>query len=185
MNCPLPLQGILSFAFRVDCRLKPNLILLKIRVYEKQGAGMEWHIDDILYNPEQVEVVLTIENNSDCCTMWKPHDQPLNPIAIVDTNSNQQQYRVESVQTTPNSALILRAGSIEHKVSPLKAGKRVILKMAFVRKDAVMNVGMEEHVSHHANVNTGSERRSSKSALGKDAKGIEGKKKKVSQKKRR
>jgi len=57
--------------------------------------------------------------------------------------------------------------------------------MAFVRKDAVMNVGMEEHVSHHANVNTGSERRSSKSALGKDAKGIEGKKKKVSQKKRR
>lgn len=109
---------------------------------------MEWHIDDVLYEPEQIEVVLTLENDSDCCTMWKPHDLP-----ITDGNSNErverQSYGIQSVQTTPNSALILKAGGVEHKVSPLKAigTKRTIVKMAFVRKNATMKAGMEEHAS--------------------------------------
>ena len=137
----------------------------KIRIYEKSGAGMEWHIDDIIYYPEQVEVVLTLENTSDCCTMWKPHDQPLldySPNKHSSDGNNcdatpkerkekqqEQKYRIVSTQTTPNSALILKAGSVEHKVSPLKVGRRVILKMAFVREGAVLDVDMEGHVSHH------------------------------------
>lgn len=93
---------------------------------------MEWHIDDLLYNPAQVEVVLTLENNSDCCTMWKP------------LNGG-----IQSVQTTPNSGLILKSGGVEHKVSPLKIGRRVILKVAFVAKCAVILDDMVGHVSHH------------------------------------
>ena len=43
---------------------------VEIRVYERPGAGMAWHVDDVLYDPPQVEIVLTLENNSDCKTMW-------------------------------------------------------------------------------------------------------------------
>lgn len=98
---------------------------------------MEWHIDDVLYNPSQIEVVLTLENNSDCCTMWKP-------------NNNKE---IQSVQTTPNSGLILKSGGVEHKVSPLKVGRRVILKMAFIKERAVMLEDMTVHASHHNNKN--------------------------------
>ena len=93
---------------------------------------MEWHRDDILYNPCQIEVVLTLENSSDCSTMWKPHNGD-----------------IQSVQTTPNSALILKSGDVEHKVSSLRTGKRTILKVAFVREDAVMLENMVGHASHH------------------------------------
>ena len=93
---------------------------------------MEWHIDDVLYNPSQIEIVLTLENNSDCFTMWKPYNK-----------------EIQSVQTTPNSGLILKSGGVEHKVSPLKVGKRVILKMAFVKEKAVILEDMAVHASHH------------------------------------
>ena len=121
---------------------------------------MEWHVDDIIYtNTKQVEVVFTLENTSDCCTMWKPHDQPIQLSSSVaddwrddddsSSSSKNNKYRIESVQTTPNSAILIKAGSVEHKVSSLSYGRRVILKMAFVREGALMSDEMREHVSHH------------------------------------
>ena len=117
---------------------------------------MEWHIDDVLYEPPQVEVILTLENTSDCNTMWRPHDMPL----LSDNDEELQspkksdgagpKHDVRSVQTTPNSTLILKAGGVDHKVSPLTSGARTILKMAFVREGAAMREGMEGHASHHA-----------------------------------
>jgi hypothetical protein len=102
---------------------------------------MEWHVDDVIYqNTKQIEVVFTLENTSDCCTMWRPHDQPI-LAAISTTTSSQQEdsitsgrkqennnkdnnnFRVESVQTTPNSAILIKAGSVEHKVSSLSYGR--------------------------------------------------------------
>eukprot|EP00571_Detonula_confervacea_P006831 CAMPEP_0172316826 /NCGR_PEP_ID=MMETSP1058-20130122/29654_1 /TAXON_ID=83371 /ORGANISM="Detonula confervacea, Strain CCMP 353" /LENGTH=308 /DNA_ID=CAMNT_0013031241 /DNA_START=275 /DNA_END=1201 /DNA_ORIENTATION=+ len=159
----------------IDCREFGKMILapdipIEIRVYEKTGAGMEWHIDDILYQPEQIEVVLTLENTSDCSTMWKPHDQQLSAAESDNNNDGhyceQEQhhhppkYAIQSAQTTPNSALILKAGGVEHKVSPLTVGKRTILKMAFVREGAVIERGMEEHASHHAGKKKKTQRRS-------------------------
>ena len=141
--------------------LSPD-IPIEIRIYEKAGAGMEWHVDDIIYtNTKQVEVVFTLENTSDCCTMWKPHDQQpiLQSSSVADdgrgdgdsssSNSSNNKCRIESVQTTPNSAILIQAGSVEHKVSSLSYGRRVILKMAFVREGALMSDEMREHVSHH------------------------------------
>ena len=118
----------------------------QIRIYEKQKAGMEWHVDDIIYeNTKQIEVVLTLENTSDCCTMWRPHDQPI--LAAASTSSQEEvddlntsgstkrekennnrsnsneEFRVESVQTTPNSAILIKAGGVLHKVSPLSYGR--------------------------------------------------------------
>lgn len=133
--------------------------IFKVRVYEQMGAGMEWHIDDTLYNPEQIEVVYTVDNTSDCCTLWCPHDQqqqqrePLLPTTNNDCEHQKQKKQkynnIQSVQTTPNSALIIKAGGVKHKVSPLTVGKRTILKMAFVREYAVLDKSMEGHASHH------------------------------------
>jgi dihydroorotase len=55
---------------------------------------MEWHQDDILYNPTpQIEVILTISNTSDCITIWKEGEEMRNEI-----------------ETKPNSVIILKAG---------------------------------------------------------------------------
>ena len=118
---------------------------------------MEWHIDDVLYEPKQIEVVLTIDNTSDCRTMWKPHDRPIipnnnnnNKNHHSNNNESKEKYEIRSTQTTPNSALILEAGGVEHKVSSLKVGKRAVLKTAFAReRGAVPLEGMEGHASHH------------------------------------
>ena len=125
---------------------------------------MEWHIDDVLYNPEQIEVVYTVDNTSDCSTLWCPHDQqqqeqqrePLLPTTNNDGEQQKQKKQkhsinnnIQFVQTTPNSALIIKAGGVKHKVSPLTVGRRTILKMAFVREYAVLDKSMKGHASHH------------------------------------
>lgn len=83
------------------------------------GAGMDWHVDDVLYDPPQVEVVWTLENTSDCTTRW---------ITGVEETI---------IETDPNSALLLRAGGVPHCVTPLKRGRRVVVKCAFCSKHAV------------------------------------------------
>jgi len=144
--------------------LAPN-IPIEVRVYEKAGAGMGWHIDDVLYSPRQVEIVLTLDNTSDCCTMWRVPKMENDDTVINDddddaspsshctdkttTTASAGAYTVHSIQTVPNSILILESGGVEHKVTPLSYGKRTILKMAFVSKDAVMDESMKRHVSHH------------------------------------
>jgi len=49
------------------------------------------------------------------------------------------------VETAPNSVLLLEAGGARHRVSPLKRGRRVILKFAYVEEGARMVEGAEEH----------------------------------------
>lgn len=92
----------------------------ELRVYQKLGAAMAWHQDDVLYDPPQVEVVFTIENTSNCATRWKRGPGPGND----DDES--------SVETDPNSALVLAAGGPWHCVTSLKRGRRVIVKLAYV-----------------------------------------------------
>ncbi|KAL7479674.1 hypothetical protein ACHAW6_005403 [Cyclotella cf. meneghiniana] len=130
-------------------------IPIELRIYEKTGAGMEWHTDDILYNPPQLEVVLTLENTSDCSTMWKPHNNRMQH----SKEGEKAHSVIESVQTTPNSGLILKAGGVEHKVSSLGVGRRVILKLAFVRQGAVLLKDMVMHASHHASGGKGKNKR--------------------------
>ena len=56
---------------------------------------MGWHIDDIIYHPEQIEVVFTLENTSDCCTMWRPHDQLLPSSQQLSKNDDHHDSRQE------------------------------------------------------------------------------------------
>jgi hypothetical protein len=84
---------------------------------------MEWHQDDILYNPTpQIEVILTISNTSDCITIWKEGEEMRNEI-----------------ETKPNSVIILKAGTDgpEHSVSSLKHGSRMILKFVYAEDRSV------------------------------------------------
>jgi hypothetical protein len=55
-------------------RLSKN-IPIEVRLYEQTGACMAWHRDDVLYDPPQIEIVYTVENTSDCATMWKVGSQ--------------------------------------------------------------------------------------------------------------
>jgi hypothetical protein len=104
-----------------DYELSPH-IPVEIRVYEKAGACMAWHVDDVLYDPPQLEVVWTLENSSDCLTMWKQPD-------------------VRSVETDRNSVLLLSAGGPSHCVTSLKQGQRTIVKCAYVQKGATYQEG--------------------------------------------
>jgi hypothetical protein len=126
-----------------DCDAPREIMILapdipmELRIYETHGAGMGWHIDDVLYKPRpQIEIIYTVDNTSDCCTMWR-----------CCTNGRND---VTSIQTTPNSALLLQAGGVEHKVSPLTYGKRTILKMAYIPKMGTMfDANMSKHTSHY------------------------------------
>mmetsp|Transcript_17502 Transcript_17502/g.37979 ORF Transcript_17502/g.37979 Transcript_17502/m.37979 type:complete len:353 (-) Transcript_17502:20-1078(-) len=111
---------------------------VEVRIYEKSGAGMEWHSDDILFDPAQVEVVLTVENSSDCVTMWE------DVIKGSDTAK-----RVE-VETCENSAILIKAGGARHRVAPLRNGRRVILKFVFIKDGATFIVGAEKHINQFA-----------------------------------
>jgi hypothetical protein len=109
-------------------------IPIELRIYETYGASMGWHIDDVLYKPlSQIEIIYTVDNTSDCCTLWRDSKNV-----------------VTSIQTTPNSALVLQAGGFEHKVSRLTYGKRTILKMAYINKTGTtLDVNMAKHASHY------------------------------------
>ena len=53
-------------------------------------------------------------------------------------------------ECTPRAPpLVIRAGGVEHKVSPLGSGRRRILKMAFVRRGCELREDMARHASHH------------------------------------
>jgi hypothetical protein len=100
---------------------------VEIRTYEKTGAGMAWHEDDVVYDPPQVEAVITLENSSDCQTLWK------DPTGLI-----------ESKETDPNSVLLLKAGGPSHCVTSLKRGRRVILKCAYAANGSVFQEGVHK-----------------------------------------
>jgi hypothetical protein len=108
-------------------------IPVELRSYERMGAGMAWHVDDVLYHPvPQIEMVFTIINTSNCRTLWKMHHHD----AEDDSNSFHEQ------ETDPNSILLLRAGVVPHCVTALQYGKRIILKCAYIPDhDATTYVG--------------------------------------------
>jgi hypothetical protein len=110
-------------------------IPVEIRSYEQKGASMAWHVDDILCDPPQIEVVWTLENTSDCATLWKP----TSPSGNTSTASTGEGSCVQRQETDPNSVLLLRAGQTPHCVTSLRRGRRIVLKCAFATTDAIYN----------------------------------------------
>ena len=115
---------------------------------------MEWHYDDALYNPEQIEIVFTIENNSDCVTKWDLGSNNSNNNNKRNDHSSHHNHNRSNnlieVETEANSAIILRAGSkygVPHFVSSLKSGRRSILKFVYVQNNAVFLEDAKLHVN--------------------------------------
>jgi len=79
---------------------------------------MDYHVDDVLYSHPQIEVIFTLFNSSNCKTIYK------NKSANGDDT-------LHEVETEPNSILLIPAGGAIHKVSPLKYGRRIIVKFVF------------------------------------------------------
>lgn len=140
------LHELVEKAVGGPCHLSTN-IPVEIRAYAQKGAGMAWHVDDVLYNPPQIEVIWTLDNDSDCKTMWKDGSEVLH-----------------SVETEPNSAILLLAGGASHCVTHLKYGSRVILKFAYVREGSTFLAG-------HKNQFESSKKMSKKKGKGKKGKG--------------
>jgi hypothetical protein len=120
---------------------------------------MEWHVDDALYNPEQIEIVFTIENNSDCVTKWDLHDNTDKINSSSKSNSNRNNHKIKKgsqkvtkrveVETEPNSAILIKAGpnGAPHFVSALKTGRRSILKFVFIEEGATLLDDAKDHVN--------------------------------------
>lgn len=127
---------------------------------------MEWHKDDALYNPEQIEVVLTIENDSDCVTKWdlcSDSNDRGSKLDGEDYNTPNLDKRVE-VETDPNSAIIIKAGQngVPHFVSSLKSGRRSIIKFVFIQEGATLLDDAKYHVNQFTSSNKQKKQRKKK-----------------------
>lgn len=128
---------LLSFPIKTKNGNKQMNKWKKLRIYEKIGSGMEWHVDDALYDPEQIECVLTIENNSDCLTKWD----------LRSSNSDRHNDgTIVEVETEANSAIFIRANGVPHFVSSLKTGYRSILKFVFIQEGSTLLDDAKKHL---------------------------------------
>ncbi|CAG9465559.1 unnamed protein product [Pedinophyceae sp. YPF-701] len=101
-------------------RLRPSAFPAEVRRYPV-GAQMQWHVDELMYEEPQVELVLTVANSSDSLTEWREPDGA-----------------VESHRTEPNSVLALVAGGASHRVTPVRRGDRTIIKTVLTSTDRTL-----------------------------------------------
>ena len=86
--------------------------------YYGVGGMMDWHRDTQLYDVPQYELVFTVDNTSDSETQW------------IDERSGE----LRSLRTEPNSLMIVRAGGVLHRVTPVSRGGRSIIKFVRIHK---------------------------------------------------
>ena len=107
---------------RLGFRVTPSSIPIEFRMYEK-GGMMDWHRDvvhSLVRNCPQIEIVFTLENNSDSKTLW-----------IEETKNGVTQEVTHEVVTQNNSILITQGNGAYHKVTPVSTGYRSIIKIAY------------------------------------------------------
>jgi len=105
----------MSFIFETPLIHGAEHIPIEYRKYPVGSRGMAWHRDTCLVGC-QYECVYTLTNTSDSQTQYK------------DLFG-----RVHSVRTEPNSLIVVRAGGVEHAVTPVTVGERTILKFACLK----------------------------------------------------
>jgi len=92
----------------------PGDIPIQYRTYPI-GSSMDWHKDTQLYTKPQYEIVYTVNNSSDAKFQW--YDYRLK--------------QIREIQTEPNSAVIVKAEDVNHRVIGSTKGERAILKFVF------------------------------------------------------
>lgn len=92
---------------------------MELRHYPS-GSSMPWHSDEALFGPEpQWELIYTVDNDSDSETEWRD-----------------AQGRLHGAWTPPGSLLCVRAEGWQHRVTPVRRGSRLIVKLAYAPKGA-------------------------------------------------
>jgi len=91
----------------------PGDFPMEIRLYPL-GASMDWHVDDLMYQEPQYELVYTLDNTSDSYTEFE------------DSSG-----RVHSIWAQPNSLLVIRAAGVRHRVTTVSEGERSIIKFLY------------------------------------------------------
>lgn len=91
---------------------------IEYRKYEK-GSFMKRHSDTLIYRFPQYECVYTLSNTSDTKTVFYDEDNNI----------------IETIQSLPNSLMILQANGVEHEVLPVTKGERFFLKFIFTETD--------------------------------------------------
>lgn len=104
----------------------PNIYLarnfpIEYRKYEK-GSFMRRHSDTLIYRIPQYECVYTLSNHSDTKTVFYDQEGKI----------------IETIQSVPNSLMILRANGVEHEVLPVTNGERFFLKFIFTETDELL-----------------------------------------------
>lgn len=94
---------------------------IEYRKYEKDSF-MRRHSDTLIYRIPQYECVYTLFNQSDTKTVF------------YDDNGK----TIETIQSEPNSLMILRANGVEHEVLPVTYGERFFLKFIFTETDELL-----------------------------------------------
>ena len=90
---------------------------IEYREYPNDSSGMRWHQDVSLFSPDCLEVVLTLENNSDSKFQWKEND------------------KIKEIKPKRNTLVIVKPQTVFHRVTPVK-GNRKILKFIVQFKDS-------------------------------------------------
>merc|ERR1711860_36854 len=88
------------------------------------GSWMEWHTDEAMTDPPQLELVYTVSNSSDSVTR------------VARTRADAARGKVREIWTEPNSVLLVRAEGALHMVSPVQSGCRAIAKAVFAARAA-------------------------------------------------
>ena len=82
---------------------------IEYRKYPNKSLGMNWHQDLSMFSPDCLEVVLTIENNSNSKFLW-------------DENG-----KIKKIKPLENTLVLVKPNTVLHKVSKVD-GYRTILK---------------------------------------------------------
>tara|TARA_A100001015_G_C14966667_1_gene703251 strand:+ start:1145 stop:1687 length:543 start_codon:yes stop_codon:yes gene_type:complete len=91
---------------------------IEYRIYPKKSSGMRFHTDLSMFSPDCLELVLTLNNNSDSMFQW--------------FESN----KIKEIRPKENTLCIVKPNSVIHGVTSTGNGKRSILKFIIEFKNS-------------------------------------------------
>lgn len=100
--------------------LVPASYPMELRHYPR-GASMPWHSDEALYAEPQWELIYTVDNDSDSETEWRD-----------------AAGRLHGAWTPPGSLLCVRAEGWQHRVTGVRRGSRLIVKLCYTVEGATV-----------------------------------------------
>jgi hypothetical protein len=115
-----------ELAAKLTRRLRSRLPLaaasypMELRHYPR-GSSMPWHSDEALYSDPQWELIYTVDNDSDSETEWRD-----------------AAGRLHGAWTPPGSLLCVRAEGWQHRVTSVRRGSRLIVKLCYTVEGAAV-----------------------------------------------